>query len=251
MPKSASSTSSCNCLPTIVMMLEELDALLSPQSLGNLSLAVITNATLDDTLASLKTAIAHAAQILRCTRCHARGEHMALLTRVCEMLVRLCERIVLSYLQQPSASTSATTSLPTPPLSVSLHRNSLSVSGTSPNTPTTTDSHSHGIMMSPPGNNNVNGNGNNNNNNNNTQTVFFGRYKTDASEWECLMRVLISMQLKSLSSLLAGVRRSASSTQLSRLQSAEAQVRTLASQLQCSTRGLGKFGGHGGLSNTP
>ncbi len=83
--------------------------------------------------------------------------------------------------------------------------------------------------------------------------AFFGRYPADEDEWECLVRVLINIRLRSLNTLLAGVRKSAGSTvQVGRLQAAETLLRTLMGHLQCSVRGLGSAAsGHIGCLDLP
>ncbi|EOD47381.1 putative c6 zinc finger domain protein [Neofusicoccum parvum UCRNP2] len=184
----------CGCLATVVELLEELDALARP--------------TLDVALASHKLFLNRALRVLNCSGCRARSEHMVLLTRVCDKLVRLAERIVLSYLQLDAAA-------PTPRSSLT-STSSSACSLSQPPSPS---------FPCPP-----------------AESLFLGCYETDPSEWDSLVRVILSLQLRSLGTLLAGVRRSASSPQQPRLQVAETKVRLLADELQRYTRSLGKPG---------
>ncbi|KAF4536462.1 C6 zinc finger domain containing protein [Lasiodiplodia theobromae] len=177
LPSVAISSPVCGCLATLVELLEELDTPARP--------------TLDAALASHKLFLKRALRVLHCSSCHSRSEHLVLLTRVCDKLVRLCERIVLSYLQADSSSMTLTSSSPPTP----------------------------DYFPYPP-----------------TESLFLGCYETDASEWGSLVCVILSLQLRSLGSLLAGVRRSASLAQQPRLQQAEAKLRLLVDRLQARVR---------------
>ncbi|KAK0637696.1 putative transcriptional regulatory protein [Lasiodiplodia hormozganensis] len=100
LPSTVMSSPACGCLATLVELLEELDTPARP--------------TLDLALASHKLFLKRALRVLNCSSCHSRSEHLVLLTRVCDKLVRLCERIVHSYLQADSAMTSSSSSPSTP-----------------------------------------------------------------------------------------------------------------------------------------
>lgn len=176
LPLTAMSSPACGCLATLVELLEELDTPARP--------------ALDVALASHKLFLKRALRVLHCSSCHSRSEHLVLLTRVCNKLVRLCERIVLSYLQADSSMTSSSSSL-----SIADH------------------------FSCPP-----------------TESLFLGCYETDSSEWDSLVCVILSLQLRSLGNLLAGVRRSASLAQHPRLQEAEAKLRLLVDRLRAKVR---------------
>lgn len=215
----------CNCLQTIVGLLEALDEfVLSDKALHNNpgstspsadssrppsrchsylhSHGLMTIYNIDEALAHHKVAVTQCFQVLRCTDCHtARAEHISLLRRVAEKLVHLSDRIVAAYLQTPPPSPGSQDQA--------------------------TIAHNHTMTGSAGGGGRK------------QPRAFFGRYPTDEDEWECLVRVLINIRLRSLNTLLAGVRQSAGSTVQGRLPAAETRLRTLVGHLQCSVRGLG------------
>lgn len=217
--------SPCTCLGIIVIMLEELDELEQvPSTSMSVPILKISYSTIDDILASLKTQISHAAMILRCTVCYSRRENISLLIRACEMLARLAGRIVLSYqTQQHRVHTISNTfaAVYSPPLTPA-------ASPTEFTTPTNVN----------PANIGLDGSGANSSSSrpDSSNAMFFGRYKTDPSEWECLLRVLIGFQLNSLTGLLSSVRKCAtgniSMSQMARLRSAETMVGGLVGQLE-------------------
>ncbi|KAK3946257.1 hypothetical protein QBC46DRAFT_444405 [Diplogelasinospora grovesii] len=288
-PQAAAEISTpCSCLTTIVGLLEELDELAPAAG------PCISYATLDEVLAAHKSSVSQAIGILRCTRCRARSEHMALLTRVCEGLTRLCERIVTAYLepvavqlsgnftnlsmkqqqqqqtmhqhhtcnhhslsqhhhptgggrfvqqQRTTSSSSASTNTPTPATSSSSSNLSTCM--------TVVDSSCCASALQQQGQDHHSASSSSSSS---SSLLFCGRYQTDPSEWECLVRVLICIQMHALANLLAGVRRcslSAANTvstlsspagpSPSRLHEAELLVRALANRLQGSVRGRGKL----------
>lgn len=88
-PVSYSSHSSCQCLQTIVLLLEETEYRSN----------TIDPVILDSALAYHKEAVNRCNTMLRCLLCTARSENMMLLAVVCEKLVGMCERIASKYLQ--------------------------------------------------------------------------------------------------------------------------------------------------------
>lgn len=83
------SQSTCQCLQSTVVLLEELE---------NKSGAIDPTA-LDSAMAFHKEALIQCDAMLRCARCSARSEYMMLLTVVCEKLVALCEKVLHRYLE--------------------------------------------------------------------------------------------------------------------------------------------------------
>jgi hypothetical protein len=83
------SQSICQCLQTMVILLEELE---------NKSRAIDPTA-LDSAMAYHKEALTQCNDMLHCARCSARSEYMMLLTVVCEKLVALCEKALHQYLE--------------------------------------------------------------------------------------------------------------------------------------------------------
>lgn len=164
----------------------------------------IESAVLDSVLASHKDALNQCNAVLRCPRCTARSENMMLLAFVCEKLALLCEKIVKRYLGQPRAVGNE----------FLLERQGLS------GIITPAGGGGAGVI---PGY---------------RAKVSFGDYAVDQCfEWDCIIRVLITLQIGSLGSLLARMKTTASSkasggAQLSVLAAAEQRVRNVAGLLQ-------------------
>ncbi|KAM7185784.1 hypothetical protein V8F20_011664 [Naviculisporaceae sp. PSN 640] len=242
---------SCNCLGTIAVLFDELDDLV-PHSLSFITSSADSSPlrTVDGLLASLKAQISGAATISSCPLCRTRGGNTSLLIRACEMIVRLAERLVLSYKAQSSrvqgvnpfrhcpadlASTPPPTPAPSPsdflptvnPAKIS------SANALIPGSPSYCDRHKDESS------------------DNCTAGMFFGRYKTDPTEYETVMRVLIGLQLKALAALLASILRQElrpcagdgeagvrlSEKQTARVQAAQSVVGSLIDRLEGTSRG--------------
>ena len=146
----------CNCLLTIVTLLEKLE---------NVREAVDKN-VLDFALAVHKTSLGHCRAILRCGSCISKPEYFKLLALVSEKLVTLCEMIVNYSLQSTGDATK------TPP----------------------------GVREKQ------------------QRMVSFGQYRIDQqSEMDCVTRVLVSLQIRALWSLLVDMKKVAPSAEISKL----------------------------------
>ncbi|KAL9123065.1 MAG: hypothetical protein Q9187_000392 [Circinaria calcarea] len=88
-PSSYHAHSSCQCLQTLVLLLEETEYRSN----------AIDSAILDSALAYHKEALHRCNTMLRCLICTARSENMMLLAVVCEKLVAMCDRIASRFLQ--------------------------------------------------------------------------------------------------------------------------------------------------------
>ncbi|KAK4210340.1 hypothetical protein QBC37DRAFT_35698 [Rhypophila decipiens] len=279
----------CNCLSVISSMLEELDDLVyplihtitKPEVLalpcpsGSPNLDSAPTPTVDQMLGSLKTQMANANNVVQCSVCQNRGEHISLLIRACETMVRFAERIVLAYLGKRTQETtfgSARTGMlvpdstppPTPAASPS--------DGITMLHSVASDSHACGTASGlgsinpailetcypssrPDPTTGANFTKDNLSGFINIQThhlsngdMFFGGYKTDPSEYEALMNLLIGLQLKGLVVLLASLLRqhpqgastsvSLTTKQIARLHAAEGVVRGLIVRLEGTPQGF-------------
>jgi len=189
----------CNCLSVIVTLLEDLESLLLSQ---------IAYTALDTALASHKMCLSQVDQVVRCENCVARSELIALLTHVCDKLTRLCERLVAVFLHAEPltspASSSGLASLPTPAESVS----NTSLSQLSSSTRKMLDSA--------------------------TLPFHCGSYNAAPSEWKCVIRLLISLQVRALFAVLGRLRETNFS---SRLESIHAKIRVVINRLEGSSEG--------------
>ncbi|KAM7193222.1 hypothetical protein V8F33_007922 [Rhypophila sp. PSN 637] len=285
--KNDQNITSCNCLSVISSMLEELDDLVyplihtitKPEVLalpsGSPTLDSAPNPTVDQMLGSLKTQMANANNVVQCSVCQNRGEHISLLIRACETMVRFAERIVLAYLgkrTQETAFGSTRTAMlvpdstppPTPAASPS--------DGISMLHSAASDSHACGtasglgsinpaiLETSYPSSRpdpttgakftkeNLTGFINIQTHNLSNGDMFFGGYKTDPSEYEALMNLLIGLQLKGLAVLLGSLLRqhpqdpstsiSLTAKQVARLHAAEGVVGGLIVRLEGTPQGF-------------
>ncbi len=189
---------SCNCLGVIVTLLEDLESL---------PLSQIAYAALDTALASHKLCLSQVDQVVRCENCVARSELMALLTHVCEQLTRLCERLVAVFLHAGSLASppSGLASLPTPAESVSDSGLSQQLS-----------SSTRKILDSA------------------TLPFHCGSYNAAPSEWKCVIRLLISLQVRALFAVLGRLRETSFST---RLELIHTKIRVVINRLESSSEG--------------
>lgn len=211
----------CGCLGMTVKLLEDLDSLLFSQ---------IAYAALDSSLAAHRTCLSQARRILCCEECNPRLEHVALLTHVAEKLARLCERIVFTFLEtanQPSLSSSFFLShisfSPTAEDAIQSYNN-VSQPRLTRITPSSSSASSASSSLSSSADS--------------VDLPFYcGSYDADASERECVLRLLISLQLRALHAFLAGLKRPTSLQQVSRLESIDARIQSAINRLRSSTKG--------------
>lgn len=187
----------CTCLSMVVALMDDLD--LALRSTVNVS-------DLDSMLQSNKVALSQARQILDCTDCSARSEHIALLTRVCDALAKLAGNAAAVLLQVGEAPNwsppSSSTLSPCQPVQ-SLQRISPELSQPPPSFEDAEPS-----------------------------VVHCGRYEADASEWECVLRLLTIIQIRALHQFLDDLKGHTTQLHFSRLESIKLRTRGLLDRLQ-------------------
>jgi hypothetical protein len=183
----------CDCLQLVVFLLEDLE------TKSNYS----ENDHLDSILAFHKEALNQCATMVLCSNCTSRSENMMLLAIVCQKLTSLCETIVIKYQQQSLAPSQHVTESPSArkPGGSYFSNDNRSRSGS------TTKYRSH---------------------------IFFGDYEIDSCiEWDCMIRSLIVLQLRSLRDFLTRMKMVATSKlRGAQLKTIEAAEKRLGSVLQ-------------------
>lgn len=92
---SASVSENCQCLSTMVMLLEDLET----------KARHVESAALDSILMSQKEALGRCNTVLNCSSCFLRQEYILLLGMVTEKLASLCESTVAKYLDDENGGT--------------------------------------------------------------------------------------------------------------------------------------------------
>ncbi|KAL8856754.1 MAG: hypothetical protein Q9178_006712 [Gyalolechia marmorata] len=204
-----SSGQSCQCLTAVVFAVEEFE--------GNGN--SVNRAELDSIVAYQKEAIKCCRSMLRCSCCTAKRENLVLLVFMTERIVTGCGRIVALY-RMKDAATRASSVPPSMlgclPTNRFLHRANIKDGDLA----TTTSSSSSKTEYTPSV----------------WRELFLGDYKISSSlEWEHLVRVLISLQLKAVMELLADMKNMGSTvlgeTQRASLAQAERRVGELENEI--------------------
>lgn len=204
----------CQCLTAVVFAVEEFEAN------GN----SVNRAELDSIVAYQKEAIKCCRSMLRCTCCTNKRENLVLLVFMAERIVAGCGRIVALYRMKDGATRASSV----PPFILGClptNRSSHRVDVEDGDLATTTSSSSSkadytpssSIMSTRTGTPSV------------WRELFLGDYEISSSlEWEHLVRVLISLQLKAVMELLADMKNMGSTvlgeTQRASLAQAERRV---------------------------
>ncbi|KAL9622289.1 MAG: hypothetical protein Q9160_003300 [Pyrenula sp. 1 TL-2023] len=192
LPSQSSSGQSCQCLAVVVFAVEEFEAKCNS---GN-------RAELDTIIASQKGAIRCCRLMLECRRCLLKRENLVLLVFMTERIVTACERIVLLYRMKDNHI--GTDSVPSPlpdclPNDCLLHcvnvvDRDLATSA-SPSSPNVDYTQPSPITSAGPGTSP------------DWQELLLGDYEISSPlEWERLVRVLISLQLKAVTELSADIK---------------------------------------------
>ena len=205
---------SCQCLTAVVFAVEEFEAS------GN----SVNRAELDSIVADQKEAIKCCRSMLKCSCCTAKRENLVLLVFVTEKIVAGCGRIVALYRLKDGATLAGSVPpsmlgcLPTNRFShrVNVEDRDLATS-TSSSSSKTDCTPSSSIMSTRTGTPS------------DWRELFLGDYEISSSlEWEHLVRVLISLQLKAVMELLADMKNKGSKvlgeTQTASLAQAELRV---------------------------
>lgn len=183
---------SCQCLTAVVFAVEEFEA---NGNSGN-------RAELDSILAYQKEAIKCCRSMLRCSSCTAKRENLVLLVFMTDRIFAGCGRIVALYRMKDGATLAS----PVPPIMLGCltpnrfsHRVNVEdgdlATATSPSSSKTDYTPSSSIMSTRTGTPFV------------WRELLLGDYEISSSlEWEHLVRVLISLQLKAVMELLADIK---------------------------------------------
>lgn len=180
---------SCQCLTAFVFAVEEFEAS------GN----CVNRADLDSIVAYQKEATKCCRSMLKCSCCTAKRENLVLLVFLTERIVAGCGRIVALYRMKDGATTGAGSVLPSMLGCIPTNRLSHRAHVEDRDLATTTSSSSSKTDCTPSSSNMP------------TRTgtpagwreLFLGDYEISSSlEWEHLVRVIISLQLRAVMELL-------------------------------------------------
>lgn len=205
---------SCQCLTAVVFAVEEFEAS------GN----SVNRAELDSIIADQKEAIKCCRSMLKCSCCTAKRENLVLLVFVTEKIVAGCGRIVALYRLKDGATLAG--SVPPSMLGcLPTNRFSHRVNVEDRDLATSTSSSSSKIDWTPSSSIMSTRTGTPSD----WRELFLGDYEISSSlEWEHLVRVLISLQLKAVMELLADMKNKGSKvlgeTQTASLAQAELRV---------------------------